>query len=447
MKYSFITFIASTNDPRRAKILQIAISSFVDGELERRYQSYIQAVPGLTKTEREFLPMSYANIRTAEPFCDIASQIIDVIKGSQTVFKNKTDVSIFRRAFREIGYPIGNASFVIADLVKKELNVKRQLTISETLEILKISQTNSNIMDECDAMEKIFTALNQLTPSTLPAPDLDETSKFLNRLNINHLPSTAGVYFFRDINGKLIYVGKAINILKRVRSHFSSKDSFEKSLYRETASVDFEETGSETIALLLESHYIQYLKPTHNSQQIEVIDPYIITSKLDSKKILRIQPIQKNYSDSENEFYYNRDSVIKTITEIQQKFQLCKRFTGIERTAGKCSDPVFCKGICEGSEDSEAYNLRVKMALKFMADKRPSYIIRLKGRNRFETGFVMVKHGIYQGFGFIDSDSSIGSIEDIESFVRNFSHTYFSSRIIDQYHKSRKRNSDTVIYF
>lgn len=447
MNYSFITLIASNNNPRRAKILQIAISCYSDGELESQFQTFIRAVPALTKTEREFLPFNYTNIRTAEPFCDIASTIMDLIKGTQTVFKNKTDVAIFRSAFRDIGYPIGNASFVLANLLKKEINIKSELSISEALRVLNISQPISNIMDECVAMEKIFGAFSQLTPSTLPISYSKVSPKPSNKINLEDLPTTAGVYLFRDSNGNVIYVGKAINILKRVRSHFSSKEVFEKSLYQETAIVDFEETGSETIALLLESHYIQYLKPIHNTQQIEVIDPYIITSKLDSKGILRIQPIQKNYSDSENEFYYNRDSVIKTITEIQQKFQLCKRFTGIERTAKKCSDPVFCNGICQGLEDKEEYNLRVKAALRFITDQRPSYIIKLKGRNRFETGFVMVKHGIYQGYGFIDSDSSIGSIEDIEGFVRNLSHTYFSSRVIDQYHKSRKRNLDNILFF
>lgn len=370
-----------------------------------------------------------------------------MIKDTQTVFKNKTDVAIFRNAFREIGYPIGNASFILSDLLKKELNMKNELSISEALEVFKISHPISNILDENDAMEKILSALNQLSPTTPPISYFGASRKSLKSIDVQHLPTTAGVYFFWDSNGDVIYVGKAINISKRVSSHFNSKDSFEKSLYQQTAIVDFEETGSEIIALLLESHYIQYLKPTYNSQQIEVIDPYIITSKLDSKGILRIQPIQKDYSDSENEFYYNRDSVIKTINEIQQKFQLCKRFTGIERTANKCSDPVFCKGICIGLEDMEDYNLRVKSALKFIDDQRPSYIIKLKGRNRFETGLVMVNHGIYQGYGFIDSDSSILSIADIEGFVRTLSHTYFTSRIIDQYHKSSRGKIDNIIYF
>jgi len=446
MDYSYINFVTSNNNPSRAQILQIAISSYSHGRLEAQFQTYINAVPALTKTEKEFLAFDYSNIRAAPPFCDIVEALVEIIKETKTVFKTKTDVAIFRKAFREIGYPIGDASFILANLLKNYFPKKREFSISESLELLNISQSTTNLLDECEAMEKIFTEIQQSNTSPISINAAKTAFKKANTISLKNIPTSSGVYFFRDSIGTVIYVGKAINILKRVQSHFKSKDVFEKSLYKETVTVDFEETGSETIALLLESHYIQSLKPTFNTQQIEILDPYIITFKLDSKGILRIQPVQKSYKDTENEFYYNRDSVLKTLTEIQQKFKLCKRFAGLERSADKCSDPVFCKGICQGLEDTLDYNLRVKSALNFMDEQRPSYIIKLKGRNSFETGFVMIEHGIYQGYGFIESDASIRSVEDIEGYVKRLSHNYFTSRIIDQYHKSNKRNTETILF-
>lgn len=59
MEYSFISLITSNNNPRRAKILQIAISCYSDGKLEAQFKTFVQAVPALTKTEREFLPLLY----------------------------------------------------------------------------------------------------------------------------------------------------------------------------------------------------------------------------------------------------------------------------------------------------------------------------------------------------------------------------------------------------
>ena len=79
------------------------------------------------------------------------------------------------------------------------------------------------------------------------------------------------MYLFRDHTGTIIYVGKAKNISKRVKDHFTSGLTFEHQLCGETTIVDSEESGSESIALLLESYYITHLKPKYNTQQKEII--------------------------------------------------------------------------------------------------------------------------------------------------------------------------------
>lgn len=263
--------------------------------------------------------------------------------------------------------------------------------------------------------------------------------------SLNLFPNSPGVYFFRNNSGQIIYVGKANNILKRVKSHFTSSLPFESELCSQTFEVDYEETGTELIALLLESHYIKSLHPQYNSQQKELLKPFIITSKMDSKGVLRLRPLQKNYKDSENEFYYNRDSVIKKLIEVQQKFKLCRKFAGIEKTKASCSDSIFCEGICKGLESNNDYNKKVEASLAYLESQRPSYILKLKGRHQFEMGFVIVNHGIYTGFGFIDSDTQINSFNDISGYLKQYTHTYFTSRILDQFHKTHRINSENMI--
>ena len=48
------------------------------------------------------------------------------------------------------------------------------------------------------------------------------SNKFMIQLNdfINNIPDNPGVYFFKDISNKIIYIGKAKNLNKRVRSYF-----------------------------------------------------------------------------------------------------------------------------------------------------------------------------------------------------------------------------------
>ena len=444
MVISFISISVSNNNFANAKMLQLAILKKDGEEVVAEFQNYIKPFPRLTPSEKQLLVVSYAEVKTASPLCDLASEIIAIIENSHTIFMDKFSESVFKKAFKSIGYPVGSATYLLDKLFKSTLKQTIPFQLTMAMEILKVEYPLKDNLDKCRAMDRIFMNLQYLRPENFfllqAIPKKNE-----NGIDLNNLPRNPGVYFFRNEIGEVIYVGKAKNIALRVRNHFSSKLKFERELCRNTYSVDFEETGSETIALLLETHYINQLKPTENTMQKDIIDPYIITSQTDSKGILRIKIIQKSYEDSENEFYYNRVSVLEKVGEIQKKFNLCRRFTGIEKTASRCSDTVHCNGICEGLEKIEDYNSRVKEGLAQIFREQPSYILRLNGRNSFEKGLILVKNGIYHGFGFIDVDSTINSLEDMESFVKPFAHNYFTSRILDQYFKNTKNATENLI--
>jgi predicted GIY-YIG superfamily endonuclease len=81
-------------------------------------------------------------------------------------------------------------------------------------------------------------------------------------------PETAGVYVLRDAAGRSLYVGKAINIRRRLRTHFAGRRW--KTIKAELSRVDdvvWHEVGSELEALLLEAQWIRDLAPIVNVQR------------------------------------------------------------------------------------------------------------------------------------------------------------------------------------
>ncbi len=94
----------------------------------------------------------------------------------------------------------------------------------------------------------------------------------LNKESYHKLPEEAGVYYFRNSTGKIIYVGKAKNIKKRVRQHFSGKlnTSKKQALVAETFEIDCMLTGTELIAALKEDSEIKKLWPKYNSTQKKI---------------------------------------------------------------------------------------------------------------------------------------------------------------------------------
>src|SRR3989338_8197148 len=91
----------------------------------------------------------------------------------------------------------------------------------------------------------------------------------------NFLPSTPGVYLFKDKKGKVVYAGKATNLKVRVASYFSSQSTVHGSQYRraidemlhEVARIDWVTTDSVIEALILEANLIRKYMPKYNVRE------------------------------------------------------------------------------------------------------------------------------------------------------------------------------------
>ncbi|MCL5011917.1 MAG: GIY-YIG nuclease family protein [Patescibacteria group bacterium] len=84
---------------------------------------------------------------------------------------------------------------------------------------------------------------------------------------IKKLPTHAGVYLFLDKNEEILYIGKAVNIKKRIQSHFAPKSSerpMSAKLYPQVKRIDFIATKTEKDALLLEQRLVKLHQPKYN---------------------------------------------------------------------------------------------------------------------------------------------------------------------------------------
>ena len=106
------------------------------------------------------------------------------------------------------------------------------------------------------------------------------------------LPSAAGVYFFYVEHERLIYVGKSINIRKRVQQHFTGKERKSVKIQLFTKRIAFEVMGSELISLLYESDLIKKHQPIYNRSQRRVVYQYgLYLKEINGYKALVIDKI------------------------------------------------------------------------------------------------------------------------------------------------------------
>ena len=85
--------------------------------------------------------------------------------------------------------------------------------------------------------------------------------------NLSNIPSEPGCYLFKDSDNKIIYVGKAKNLKKRVSSYFTKKNHDPKTtvLVKHITYLDTIVTKTEVEALILENTLIKKHRPRYNT--------------------------------------------------------------------------------------------------------------------------------------------------------------------------------------
>lgn len=164
------------------------------------------------------------------------------------------------------------------------------------------------------------------------------------KIEINKIPEKIGVYLLKDKNNKVIYVGKSVNLKKRIKQHLESKSLKTKKLLEETKSIEILELNSEVEAILKEAELIKKFDPTYNT--ILKDDTYyfylVFTKEKYPKIIITHQPKKYNFSTIIGPFI--EGSSIKTILKIIRKeIPFC---TCLKQHKNSCLNSLI--GLCYG---------------------------------------------------------------------------------------------------
>jgi DNA polymerase-3 subunit epsilon len=234
--------------------------------------------------------------------------------------------------------------------------------------------------------------------------------------DVDQLPHAAGVYYFLDQKQKIIYVGKAKDLKKRVTSHFSNNSASRKKqdLIRNVHRITFTLTGSEFTASILESLEIRKHWPVFNTSQKTLEFGYgiFMFEDMQGRKRLCIDRLRKNSKP------LSRHALMadahRMLWKMVKKYTLCPVCCFLQK-AGQCEDA--CNGVCQGREDAAVYNARVDQSVTDLQQELPSFAIMEKGRDEGEITWLLMEEGRFYGMGFLPSKQVIRDKEQLKELI------------------------------
>jgi excinuclease ABC subunit C len=197
-----------------------------------------------------------------------------------------------------------------------------------------------------------------------------------------NLPDAPGVYFFRDEDGVVLYIGKATSLKDRVRSYFNpdlmkARGLRLVSMVTLAKTVTHQETGSVLEALLLESKLIKDNTPIYNAKEKDDKSfTCVVITKEQFPRVLvmRIRDYEKKFTKKETLAVYGPFASLSQLREamkiIRKMFPY--RDTCEEGSQKKCFNAQLklCPGVCIGQISETDYKKNISNIRKLFEGKK-----------------------------------------------------------------------------
>jgi DNA polymerase-3 subunit epsilon len=349
-------------------------------------------------------------VKDAPKFYEVAKNILAFCEGSVFVAHNVGfDYGMLRNEFRSLGYDFRFPHLCTVRATRFVLPGHDSYSLGKISAALGITiDGRHRAGGDALATAKLFDLIYHKDPQNLASFIQHEVNpkKVHPKLDINSvddLPEKTGIYRFYDEYNRLIYIGKSKNVKKRVEQHLRNTATAKGEIMRqEIARIEYELTGSELIAMLLESEEIKQHKPIFNRQLRRSIFTYGLYDEPNEKGYLSLKVGLASKTEAVPLTYFNsKKEASEYIKNRGDYFGLCQKINGVYPSQDACFQHSVkqCSGACIGEETPENYNEKVAQFIAALRYDESSFYIVDKGRNRSEKSLVLIENGTYRGYG------------------------------------------------
>lgn len=449
-RYAVIDIETTGGMIKRDKITEIAILIYNGETVEETYDTLINPERSIPPQITQITGITNEMVADAPRFYEVAKKIVEITEGCVFVAHNVNfDYGFIKREFETLGFTYTRKQLCTVRLFRKAFPGLRSYSLGNLIRHfgIKVNARHRAYDDAAATTELLEMALEQdyvkyeadlMINRGIKGSRLPET---IDMEELHQLPETAGVYYFMDTTGRIVYIGKSINIKKRVMQHFSKITQKSEKMMRRVASIDCVETGSELIALLQESEEIKKYKPEINKAQRNKEYPYFAFRYIDEDGYINFKIEKRSIKREKGKDILTHFSSLNggrnALSRIRDRFALCEhKMDDRGRSDQACLYYRMheCQGACINEEIPEEYNERAEEAsqhLKGLFDD--DFIVVVQGRSDDERAVILVEDRHYRGYGYMQVDDLDYGTEEIKESIDYKMTTIEANSILSNY--------------
>lgn len=426
-------------------ITEIAIVLHDGEKVTRRYETLINPQKNIPIYISALTGISNEMVAKAPLFAEVAAEIFSLLHNRIFIAHNVNfDYSFLKYHLAACGYELNCKKLCTVRLSRKVFPGLISYSLGKLCKQLNIDLSNHHRAGgDADATSRLFAMVLANDKDSYINQFLNRNSKEqllppnLTRVEFDLLPGCPGVYYFYNQKGKVIYVGKAKNLKKRVSSHFTGNNANKQrqDFMRDIHSIKFQECGTELMAFILEATEIKRLWPENNRALKRFEQSYGLFIYEDQRGYQRLLVDKKRKGSAP---IYSFNQVFEghsLLRQLMEEFELCPKLCFVQRNQDDCIgiEGKPCKGACKGEESRALYNIRVQQAISKLKSDLPSYVLLDDGRTEEEHSIIYMEQGHLHGMGYVAKSSALDDLLSLKSavqpypsndYIRNLVHSY-----------------------
>jgi len=364
--------------PLYGRIIEIGVVRVEKGEVKKVFHSLVNPERPIQPEVELVTGIKAAELSSAPVFGEVADRVRKVLDGAVFVAHNaKFDYAFLRNEFRRLGRSFSALCLDTVALSKRLYPEYLHHDLSSLISRYNLACNHRHrALDDAKALWEFLRHAESVEgdrrlSDAMTAVTGESTPPHLSRASLRGLPEGTGVYLFYGKSDELLYVGKSVNIRRRVQSHFSltGAEANGLQLLQQTHRVEARPTSGELGALLLESRLIKELRPVYNraarrKRNLNVLLRGCTREGYATATLELRDHVDPDELSSVLTVFKHRTQAREFLTEIARENELCLKLLGLEKTKDSCFQYQLhrCHGACVGEEDPRAYNARFDAA-------------------------------------------------------------------------------------
>ncbi len=401
-EYCVFDFETTGTSAVRDKVIEIGIARIKKGKIVETFSSYINPGRPIPFYITQITGITNADVENAPFFDDVYFRVKEFIGDSILTAHNLGfDYSFLKHecANHDLELP-GNHAICTLKLARRLYPEFPSKSLGNLVKQLKIRHRDVHRgLGDATATAKVLIRMFKLlreqheidsvsdliifqkgTPSHEPFRIIKK--KLIE--DVSSLPSDPGVYFFKNSNDQVIYIGKAKSLKDRIRNHFMSNAIRKsKEIVRKASSLAYQKTNSELTALIAETELIKLHNPKLNTLLKKYPMSYFL--KITTTEKFPSVSVSSNFDFDGNDYYGpypNRDTANSIKDIIDRTFQLRECGDKEFKKQRKCylADIERCYAPCIEKNISGLYSEELLRVNEFLCGQNQSAIDRLLNR-------------------------------------------------------------------